>query len=633
MSLSPGCRWQDKLKLKSLDDVLGWRAWWLKRCGQNRRVREGLLEACRHDLLLYVNLFVWQFNPRALGREVGPFTTWAFQDEDFLAMVGCIEDQVNLVSEKSRDMGFSWMYLLVMDWLSRFHPYKKFLCISRSEAAVEDDDPDSLFWKIDFVHQNLPEWLHQPERFLRRKMFFGYPNGSSITGQASTGRAGVGGRATAILVDEFAQIKEDWEVLHRTSDTSYCRMFNSTHKGVGTAFYQLCTDELAFPPARWRRLVRHWIDHPRKSPGRYRFDQQTQQIVVLDRSYSFPERFAFRKTPAPVGGPYPGIRSPWYDAACDDKGNNSRAIAEDLDINPKGAVSQVFDALRICELKRTQALEPYWRGDVELDPATGLVRQLVRDPHGPLKLWLQLRPGGKAKESKYVFGCDVSTGSGATNSCASIGDAKLGEKVGSYTTPFRSPDKLAPLVVALCKWLQDEDGNPARLAWEMPGPGLLFSETVMKLGYRNIYCYLSEETTGPKLFLRENQSKPGWWASGPAKLLLVQRYRAALENGKYVTHEAEELDECLDFRWTKDSKSLEHAAETSNEDPSGARGNHGDRVIASALMWMLMAGQGEAGAGALVKEPDEPLPGSFAWRRQLGKKDDEIEEEDWQFER
>src|SRR5260370_31721848 len=162
---------------------------------------------CREDILLYVNTFVWQFTPRRRGGlQVGPFVTWDFQDEALLTMLDCIEEDEDLCIEKSREMGASWMLLMVFEWLWHFQPWQKFLLISRNEKAVEDEDPDSLFWKIDFMHRYQPDWLMP--RMKRRKLFYGNEdNGSTITGQASTGKAGVGGRATAMGIDQFSPIQ------------------------------------------------------------------------------------------------------------------------------------------------------------------------------------------------------------------------------------------------------------------------------------------------------------------------------------------------------------------------------------------------------------------------------------------
>lgn len=626
--LSPGTRWQDKLKLKDEADVVSWRAWWLRRGQQNRRVRESLIDACKHDILFYTNLFVWQYNPKRLGAEVGPFWTWPFQDKAFPQIVGCIEDQVNQVCQKSREMGLSWMYLIVADWLCRFHPHKQVLLISRSAEAVESESPNSLFWKVDFLHDHLPEWLHQPENFRNRVMYRGYPSGSSITGEASTGRAGVGGRATAIFIDEFPQIRDDWEVLHRTSDTADCRFVNGTHLGTGTAFFKLCNDKAAFPPRTWRRLLVHWTEHPLKAKGLYRYNDQTNLIETIDKSYVFPPDFEFVRRPAPTGGPFPGIRSPWYDKACEAKGNNSRAIAMDLDVDPQGSSSQVFNALTLASLKRQHCVGPYWEGDLKFNPVTGEPVSppvLVKQEGGPLRLWLYPE-GNRVRRGKYKIGADLSTGNGATNSCLAIIDAELSEKVGSYTTPNLKPDKIALVGLALCQIFQDHYKEGAELIWECPGPGLDFSDVVIKSGYRHVYWRKVNKGNGPRIYEKDSPDlTPGWYQSPDGKRFLVSNYCTALEDGKYLTREEEELRECLDFRWAADGRTLEHALEESKDDPSGARLNHGDRVIATALAWHL-ASDSERFRPKEQEEETGPPPGSLAWRRALGEYRQEEEE-------
>lgn len=222
------------------------RAWLLKRCLQNKRNRACILERCTHDILFYINTFVWQYNPNAIGeasQEIGPFLTWDFQDVAVKMILDCIRDRKDLLILKSREMGASWLCLLVMDWFLLFLKYKKFLMISRNAEAVDrPNDSDCLFWKLDFVHDHLPTWLVETQCGgpLDRKKF-NYWNDkkkSAVTGQASTGSAGVGGRATGMFIDEFPRVKEDYDVLHSTANTTGCRIFNGTFQGATGAFYE-----------------------------------------------------------------------------------------------------------------------------------------------------------------------------------------------------------------------------------------------------------------------------------------------------------------------------------------------------------------------------------------------------------
>src|SRR5262249_47409305 len=158
-----------------------------------------------------------------------------------------------------------------------------------------------------------------------------------------------------------------------------CRIFNSTHLGIGTAFYDL-TER---PDIRKLRI--HWTQHPDKCCGLYRYDTDRHAVEVLDKQYQFPLDFKYVMDGSPTGGPCPGIRSPWYDEQCRRKGS-ARGIAMDLDIDPKGSVSQFFDRLMIRQLQAKYAVAPFWEGDIHFDQDTGKPFSLVPRQGGPLRL-------------------------------------------------------------------------------------------------------------------------------------------------------------------------------------------------------------------------------------------------------
>jgi hypothetical protein len=569
---------------------------------------------CREDVLFYINAFVWQFNPRKLGSSVGPFITWDFQEtatRQILDAISCDchEDsethQHDLLIEKSREMGASWLCLIIMEWLWHFHPWNKFLCISRNEKAVEDEDPDSLFWKIDFIQRYQPTWLLPTIK--RRKLYFGNEdNGSTITGQASTGKAGVGGRATAMFIDEFSQIDEAFEVLHRTSDTTGCRIFNGTHRGIGTAFHELSLR------ADQRKLVMHWTQHPEKNRGLYRYDSESNRVEVFDKLYSYPVDYSFVLADAPAGGPRPGIRSPWYDQQCLRKGS-SRAIAMDLDIDPGGSVAQFFNPLTIRVLRQSYCCPPFWEGEISYDRDSGKPLSLVQNEGGPLRLWIRPKSDSSVARAKYAAGADISTGGGATNSVISMANASTGEKVLEYATANMNPDKFAVVCVALCWLFKDENGEPALFAWEHHGPGLAFGARVLELGYRNIYWREAHQ----KLAGGKVSNVPGWYPSNDTKRLLLEDYRAALDAREIINRSDEALRECLPYRYTPQG-TVEHPHDQGGDDPTGARINHGDRVIADALSWMMCKKRVSARAKKEAEEEQCDI-GTLAWRRLIHK--------------
>ena len=571
-------------------------------CRADAGLRKAVREACRADIRFYVNAWVWQFNPRRKGTadEIDPFVTWDFQGDALLKLLGAIENDHDALIEKSREMGASWMCLIAFEWLWHFHKNKQLLVISRSAEAVDDPSPDSLFWKIDFIHRHLPDWLMPlgwTARRDRQQMIFKNPEtDSTITGEASTGRAGVGGRATAMFIDEFSQIKEGYEVLHRTSDTTGCRIFNGTHLGQSGAFFEL-TQRVDMP-----KLVLHWTQHPEKVKGLYRWDVLENKVEVLDTGYTFPPDYQFVTDGSPTGGPFPGIRSVWYDEQCKRKGS-ARAVAIDLDINPQGSVSQFFDAITVKSLIAEYATAPFWEGTIHYERDTGRHPELVPGAGGPLKLWVHPTHRGGVPHSTYAAGADCAAGTGATPTCMSVIDGRTGVKVAEYADPFVSPEEFAPYAVALCNLFSDGTGEGAAFAWELAGPGLKFSLKVIELGYRNVYYRTDEHDLVKKV-----STRPGWTPTPNNKRTLLDDYRAALYGRRIENRSERALKETLAFKYGEKGDVL-HAQEASLNDPTGARVNHADRVIADALAWKMAS---VMATRRPEERADEPPPGSPA---------------------
>jgi hypothetical protein len=611
--LSPGDRW--KQIPKDLIGNLEYRKWILGRAAASKRVRDGLIDVCRHDLLFYINTFVWQRNPLKIGYEMGPFITYDFQDlaftygdSDTWGMLECIEDQRDLLIEKSREMGASCMICIVPDWIAKFHPHKQFLMISRSAEMVDSESPNSLFWKIDLIQRYSPEWLGGEVH--RRKMYIGYSSGSDITGEASTGRAGVGGRATAAFIDEFSQIKEDYEVSQRTTDTTRCRIFNSTHLGTDTAFFEMCdkADRLGV-----RKLVLHWTQHPDKVAGLYKvvMTHLKREVKILDPTYHYPSDFSFVTDGMPSGGPRPGVRSPWYDDQCGRKGS-TRAVAMDLDINPQGSISQFFDPMLIRSLQDTYCCDPYWKGDIDYDPVSGQPVGLTEAPGGKLSLWVRPDIKGEIPAGLYAMGADISGGTGATNSCLSVIDVITGNKVAEFADPNITPDGFATLAVAVGRLFHN-----ARFAWESAGPGTLFGNRVVEMGYTNIFYRIDELKT-----VREFKAdKPGWFPNQQSKRFLLEQYRMALQRRWICNRSKQALEECLKFKYNTQGK-VEHDQEFGGDDPSGARENHGDRVIADALAWKMARELGSGTEKIRIAPPSDVPVLSLQWRKDWHERED-----------
>jgi hypothetical protein len=573
---------------------------------RDKGLQRHLRECCAADVLFYFNVFAFTYNPR-LAQKVWPFCTFPFQDAAIAQILDSIENQTDLVILKSREMGASWLCMGVMDWLWQFRSRQKFLAVSRVAALVDDPgNPDSLFWKVDFLHSHLPSWILDPDQVQRRKFsFVNRETGSTINGEATTGAAGVGGRATAMFVDEFSRIPEAAELYASTADTTGCRIFNFTFTDNTNAAYKLAQRQDV------RKLRMHWSEHPHKNRGLYQYSDETGKVEVFDKQYPFPPDFFYV-----MDGK---LRSPWYDAECIRRAN-PRDVAMNLDIDAQGSMFQFFDRQIITQYAAKYCLPPYVEGELLIDHESAKPLEFVRAPGGPVKVWLVLDVDDKPPPRRYTAGADCSAGVGTTNSCLTIIDATTGEKVLEYATPFLRPDEFAVKCVAVCRWFQDEYGQGAKFAWETQGPGIALGKKVMEIGYGNVYLRTNELS-----YQRKQQDTPGWMPTTTNKRALLEEYRAALGERSILNRSQAALDECLNFVYMPNG-SIEHSGTRDGEDPTGARANHGDRVIADALAWKLAK---EVGKVAPRKtDLSDPPPLSLLWRRRFHEQKVEADADD-----
>lgn len=506
--------------------------------------------ACSRDLLFFVNAFCWTYDPRKTEAPVLPFITYDFQDSALLDIEHSITGGRDLVLEKSRDMGASWMCLTVFYWRFLFRKYQSFMMVSRKADLVDKrGDPDSLFWKIDFITKHLPGWMI-PE-FTRNEMHFhNESNGSTIDGESTTGDVGVGGRRTAIMLDEFAKVEQGYRVLEATRDNTKCRIFNSTPEGPSGAYYDMRQNAIK-QDTPTKLITLHWVLHPEKSKGLY-YDSANRP------------------------------RSPWYDYECS-RVANLREIAKELDIDYEASGYQFFDPAHLDRQKAEHVRPPDLKGDLDFDDRTCQPNGFLTREGGHLHLWtsdaFQLDESGKPpKTHTYVVGCDVGVGTGSSNSTVSVVIAETGEKVAEYANANITDWKFANFVVALCRWFKSKNDLGAYLIWEANGPGRSFGDQVLKSGYYNIYYREQSEGSTRK----RASDYPGWYTTQENKRALLADLRRAEAQNEFVNHSAASADERRYYIHLPNG-SIEHSDSVTTEDPTGARGNHGDRVIADAL--------------------------------------------------
>lgn len=600
-----------------------------KRPGKNARVRRALLwdgahvrgasdeirAACGKDILFYVNYFCWTFDPRREESCV-PFVTYPYQDDAIRAILECVRSGRDVCIGKSRDMGASWLNILVPEYEWHFaESMRNFLMVSRNESYVDDSgNPKSLFWKIDFLHRHQPQWLLPGggrDGIDRRSMHIGNTvTGSVIDGESTTGEVGRGDRRTAILLDEFAafDVKSGYNALSATQATTNCRIFNSTPKGTNNAFHDVYRKSSA------RIITMHWSQHPEKSRGLYASERNEATgrmevrllspwrgvVDVFEKGRKDARRVAFPED-------YPFVldgkkRSPWYDRECS-RAVSQVEIAQELDIDFSGSDYQFFDALAVERYRERFCVAPSFVGDVEVDAERQRVVRLTPSAKGCFSLFEELADGRVARGRRFVVGVDVSAGTGASNSAAVVYDMETAEKVAEYANPNILPDDFGRFVFALAQFY-----NGALVVPDRSGPtGEVFVRRLVALG-ASVYMRRNEKKVGCPV-----TDEPGIWLNPAAKTTVLENYRDAIGHCAIVNRSARAMGECLNFIRAQ-SGCVEHSAEGGVQDPGGARSNHGDLVIADALAYVALKERQGLADMTVADGADAPPEGTPAWR-------------------
>ncbi len=556
-------------------------------------------DACAIDPLFYICAFGYAHEARGEVFKKLPFILYPFQRVGLLEILDAINHH-DLLIEKSRDMGASWLCCLAFEWMWHFAPRLKapdFLVGSRNQNYVDNpNDPKSLYWKLDYFHDNLPVWLMPPgySRKVHRQInkMVNPWNGAVINGESTTGQFARGARCTAILLDEFAAVEHSdaYGVLPATRDATKCRLFNSTPQGINNAYYDRSQSGI-------KKLRFFWTDHPEKRKGLYTSDKDGKLKVLREEGY--PEDYK----PILDGV----LRSPAYDY--EESRSSPREMAQEWNIDYLGSGQQFFDTSGIQEAIGKFARPPVSVGDLDYDSVTSEPSEFREREGGHLRLWRLLgRDGNIINDCRFTLGVDVSAGTGASNSTLSAFDVLTSEKILEYANPYIRPEEFARQAVAIAKWL-----NKAYMIWEAPGPGRQFGSRVRELGYGNFYLDKREEAMSKKTSLI-----PGWAPTREKKLDLIGEYRSAIEGGKCINRSREALEECLEYVFDQGG-GVSHSREGNKEDLSGAKFNHGDRVIADALAWR---GIKERRTTPEKKERVIPI-GSLVWRMEMRKKDTE----------
>ncbi len=253
----------------------------------------------------WINDWCVTFDPRAkppLPRLM-PFNMFKRQEEFVDFILSCFEDKQSGLTEKSRDMGATWICCAISIWLWLYHPGVVIGWGSLKERGVDKmGDPKAIFPKMRQILANLPRFM-LPDGFrLKRDATYmtiiNHANGASIIGEAGDDM-GRGGRTSIYFKDESAHYLHPELIEAALGDNTDVQIDMSSVNGAANPFYLRrmagveWTPDCIIEPGKTRVFILDWRDHPKKTQEwydlRYKKAEDEGMLHILrqevDRDY------------------------------------------------------------------------------------------------------------------------------------------------------------------------------------------------------------------------------------------------------------------------------------------------------------------------------------------------------------
>ncbi len=218
------------------------RAQIMRRCHNNKTAQAAALALCKKDIKAFFRYFLWTYDPRKDPKDQ-PFILYEPYQTKYIDDINQdIIDGESSLTEKSRDMGVTWMILGVFLWRWLFFD-ENFLAGSKTEDDCDTiGDMKTHFERLRYMLNKLPDWMVEACGYDRKNS--GYlkifkENGASIVGDAMTPEFSRQGRFKAILLDEFSFIDKAETVWRAVGDSAPCKLPVSTPNGSNNHFARL----------------------------------------------------------------------------------------------------------------------------------------------------------------------------------------------------------------------------------------------------------------------------------------------------------------------------------------------------------------------------------------------------------
>lgn len=175
----------------------------------------------------------------------------------------------NLVIEKTRQTGLSWLFAAIYAYILIFGSNEQLLVLGKNEAFVDDSElnPNTLLGKVKFILKNLKS---KPLRFIVEKTIVmkylflkNIGSNTIVNGSSAASSSGRGSTYTSIWWDETAFTEKDAGIFASIGPNSSQIVFISTPNGKNNLFYKLREKiEGGNLGEDWRLIRVWWKDYP-----------------------------------------------------------------------------------------------------------------------------------------------------------------------------------------------------------------------------------------------------------------------------------------------------------------------------------------------------------------------------------
>lgn len=284
------------------------------------RLRMELMQECEDELpRARIIADIWAVNPVRFiedicftklveyNNSIKPFFLFPYQIDILWKLVEAENSgqDTELLIDKLRGMGMTWLIAAYMYWRWMFTPNWTGFILSRTETEVDDgtDDPgNSIFGKLRFFINHTPGWLI-PDGFESKKKrgtvtdatlrLMNPQMSSSIIGSSTNANAGRSKRFSFVFVDECFYIDKFLSVWRALQSVARVKVFVSSVKQgrVAEKFKDKCKQEGNYITLEWKDHPwkdQEWFDEQMKKAE---FDPEVVKEVMVDYSVNIKDQY------------------------------------------------------------------------------------------------------------------------------------------------------------------------------------------------------------------------------------------------------------------------------------------------------------------------------------------------------